>query len=332
MPEGAFERAVLATDRDLGVDVLPPGVVCDVDPGAFHFGRRLLGLVERHAGESVVYLSSGAAALLTVDSLRNLANALASGPALVTNNLFSSDIVAWKPAAALRRIEMPESDNALARRLRDAGLQAQTLERNAETQFDIDTPTDLAVLALADGLGPRLSAQVDRSAPALPGLQAALPLLTDRSTEVIVAGRLASDTWRYLESETACRVRVFSEERGLRAAGREESGARTILGELLQRAGPDEFFAVIAGLGQALFLDSRVLFSHMGWRPSPEDRFRSDCFDVDAITHGELRDFTRAAREAPLPVVLGGHTLVSGGLMLLTEIAWARKGRESAGA
>jgi hypothetical protein len=35
-----------------------------------------------------------------------------------------------------------------------------------------------------------------------------------------------------------------------------------------------------------------------------------------------LREFTHAAVEAPLPVILGGHSLVSGGLMLLTEAAW----------
>ena len=35
-----------------------------------------------------------------------------------------------------------------------------------------------------------------------------------------------------------------------------------------------------------------------------------------------LRDFTQAAMEAPVPVILGGHSLVCGGLYLLTEAAW----------
>ena len=38
-----------------------------------------------------------------------------------------------------------------------------------------------------------------------------------------------------------------------------------------------------------------------------------------------LRDFTRAAVEAPIPVLLGGHSLMSGGLMALNEFAWAER-------
>lgn len=254
--------------------------------------------------------------------MKGLSRSVETEARVLTNNLFSSDLVAWNPSSALRRIEMPESDNILARRLRDAGLAAEVLERSAETQFDIDTPTDLAILWLAGRLGPRLQAEIAALDPDTERLEQVLPLLTDRTAEIIVAGRLGSETWRYLETETACRVRVFSEERGLRAAGREESGGRSLLGDLLQRAGPKGFFEVMAGLGQALLLDSRVIFSHMDWRPSPEDRFQSDRLAIDDIAHPELREFTRSALEAPIPVVLGGHTLVSGGLLLLTDVAW----------
>jgi len=38
-----------------------------------------------------------------------------------------------------------------------------------------------------------------------------------------------------------------------------------------------------------------------------------------------LRDFTRAALEAPIPVLLGGHSLMSGGLMALNEYAWKQR-------
>jgi hypothetical protein len=37
-----------------------------------------------------------------------------------------------------------------------------------------------------------------------------------------------------------------------------------------------------------------------------------------------LRRFTEAALACPIPLVLGGHTLVSGGLYVLIEAAWAR--------
>jgi hypothetical protein len=35
-----------------------------------------------------------------------------------------------------------------------------------------------------------------------------------------------------------------------------------------------------------------------------------------------LREFTEAAIEAPIPVVLGGSSLVTSGVQLLSEAAW----------
>ena len=37
-----------------------------------------------------------------------------------------------------------------------------------------------------------------------------------------------------------------------------------------------------------------------------------------------VRHFTEAAMQAPIPIVLGGHSLVAGGLYALIEAAWAR--------
>ena len=57
-------------------------------------------------------------------------------------------------------------------------------------------------------------------------------------------------------------------------------------------------------------------------RASRADRFWSDLARPEQIEEPFLREFTQAAREASIPVLLGGHSLVSGGLMLLTEHAW----------
>ena len=51
--------------------------------------------------------------------------------------------------------------------------------------------------------------------PHLPGIGA---VLRDRDKELVVAGRVPSSAWAYLETESACRVRCFIEERGMRSA------------------------------------------------------------------------------------------------------------------
>jgi hypothetical protein len=81
-------------------------------------------------------------------------------------------------------------------------------------------------------------------------------------------------------------------------------------------------------LGEAAFIDTRVLTAHARVSPSREDRFLSDLGQPDAIVDPFLRELTAASLRAPIPVLLGGHALVSGGLMALIQAAWDEHDRE----
>lgn len=322
---GAFAGAILATDvADLLPGRLPRDVTVDPDRGPFRFGRRLAGLIEQHRIDSVVYFGAGAVPLFKGPDFAAIAVGLgAASRAVISNNFYSGDLIAFRPASALLAMEPPATDNSLPRLLRDrAGLENQPLPRNAVTQFNIDSPVDLAVLALHGGSGQRLSCLLGSLDLDLAPYRRCLSLLTDPSAEVLVAGRVGSQVWQCLERETACRVRVFSEERGMAAAGREGTGARSLLAYHLQAVGLARFFEELATLGDAAFIDTRVLLAHLGLRPSRADRFLSDLGRPDAIADPFLREFTQGAAAAAIPVLLGGHSLVSGGLMALIEAAW----------
>jgi hypothetical protein len=327
---GAFASAVLATDSPQLLDRVPPGVTVDVDSGQFHFGRRLLEVAQRYRIERLVYFGAGSVPLLKGSDFAAIAGCLEERSGVViSNNFYSADLVALAPASALAKVDPPSTDNALPRLLKErAGLESWPLPRTCATQFNIDSPGDLPILKLAGSAGPRLRSLLDSLDIDLEPYRRSTHYLTDPSAEVLVAGRVGSQVWQYLERETACRVRIFSEERGMEAAGRHESGqARSLLGFHLQRVGPDRFFQELAELVDAAFIDTRVLLAHLGLHPSRSDRFLSDLGRHDEIADPFLRDLAAAAAGAPIPVVLGGHSLVAGGLMALTEAAWREHDR-----
>ena len=114
----------------------------------------------------------------------------------------------------------------------------------------------------------------------------------------------------------------------MRADGRLSSGqVRSLMGMHMKCVGPERFFRdVVPQLGQAAFLDDRVMWAHLRLWPSASDRFSSDLFQPEHITDPFVRRFTEAAASCPVPVLLGGHSLVTGGLYALVEAAWARSG------
>ena len=301
----------------------------DLDPPdePFHFGRRLAGLIDRYGMERCFYMGGGAGPLMTASDMAKITEAmLAADRLLVTNNFYSSDLAAFAPTLALLGQPPPESDNELGWLLgEDAGLPIRELPRTGATQFDVDTPVDLLTLASHPGAGPHTRAYLEGLALDLSHLEAALALMLDRDATILVAGRISSATWSYLERETACSTRVLSEERGMRASGRQARGeVRSLLGYYLEAVGMEKLFETLATMGQALFLDNRVLFAHRGLWPSAADRFYSDLRQPEDIGDPFVRALTEAAMAAPVPVIMGGHSLVAGGMYAMIDAAWAR--------
>jgi hypothetical protein len=307
-----------------------PGEVV-FDDGNFHFGHSLAEIVNRFGVRHALYLGGGSAPLLTENDLALVSRLLARDErCLVANNFFSADFVAFTPASAISEIEPPTIDNDLAYRLqRSAGLRNIALARSASTQMDLDTPTDLLIVALHRDIGRHLRSFLETVELDLERLRAVGRHLTDPTSEVIVSGRVGSHVLAVLETELACRTRVFSEERGMRASGRETRGeVRSLLGYHYSAVGARQFFADLAQLGNAAFIDSRVLFNHLNLTASASDRFNSDLLRPEAIEDPIVREFTEEAAVASIPVVLGGHSLVSGGLWALAEAGWIERDRE----
>jgi hypothetical protein len=288
------------------------------------FGARIRALLgarpSRPAG--VVVLGSGAVPLATAADRRAFVQAAASeAPVALANNRYSADIVAI--ACAERLLDLPDlpSDNALPRWLEEVGgYRVADLRRRWRLAFDVDGPLELVLLGINPPAsdGSRVRAR----------LAAVAAVAADRRVELLLSGRVSTATLRWLETGVEARIRALVEERGLRAASRlAQAGGRTapqrgpasVLGLLLDRDGPASLGGHLARLGDAAIVDTRVLLAHRlgadeaAW-PAPEDRFASDFLAPDRIGDPWLRELTESALDAPVPVLLGGHSVVGPGL------------------
>ena len=290
--------------------------VVDEPADADGFAGRVRAIAGEAAVDGLVVLGSGSLPLATERDRRAFLD-VASGPEgiALANNRYSADAIAIagvRPLAALPRLA---GDNGLPRWLAETAGYAVHDRRSARRlQVDLDSPLD-ALLAGADVAG--LPTDAVRSA-----LARVAAVTVDPSAELVVFGRSAARDLRWLERATASRTRFLAEERGFRTRrATERRPVASTLGLLVERDGPAALGEVLARLGDAALVDSRVLLAgrcgpdETGW-PIAEDRFASDLLLPERIADPWLRELTLAARDAPIPIVLGGHTLVGPGIRL----------------
>jgi hypothetical protein len=328
-----LERAVDAARRDLaerhrdgflkaGAD--DASVVSGAAGGganAVPFGARLRDLASGLGDGGLVILGSGAVPLATAADRRAfVAAAAGETPGALANNRYSADIVAIARAReALTGIPDLATDNALPRWLEEVrAVPVRDLRGRWRLGVDIDGPLDLVLL------GRRWAAHLpvsDRTT-ATDRIAAIRAVAADPRAELVVAGRTSPSSLAWLEAHTAARTRALVEERGLRTSVAGQRPPSSVLGGLLDHEGPEALGAVLSALGEAALVDTRVLLAHRlgpddrAWPPAA-DRFASDLLLADHVHDPWLRALTASAAAAPIPVLLGGHTLVGPGVRLV---------------
>jgi hypothetical protein len=329
------------------VDITPLLPVRPPEGEAFHWGHWFTAAAQVDVGasrdsgrplEAIGYAGAGALALVDDAQLDELCSATPGE--VVANNRYSADafMVAGDLDRVLGALAGCPTDNAAVRWLEAAGWAWRDFSGAPWSRFDVDTPLDMALLRLATrlpGVRRLATAVADHLETAvLPGgrhlevphLAAVGEVLRDREAQLVVAGRVPASAMAYLETESACRVRCFVEERGMRSAP--DARPRSLLADWATRLGPGDLVRELAGLGHAVILDTRVLMAGLAgssdaaaWPPE-EERFASDFLDVEPIATPWLAELTAAAASAPVPFLLGGHALVSDGLRILVDTAW----------
>jgi len=280
--------------------------------------------------DGYVYFGAGSGPLLDSKDIQIMTKSLnkAKQNSCITNNRYSADFFGIRPTNLLESLQPPPiSDNVVPIRLSDeSGTSVIEIPRSAKTQFNIDVPSDLATLSLIRKSGPKLEAFIAQKNEVLnPAARAqwhASQHFLKRDSEVFIYGRTSSRVWSYLETETACKIRIISEERGLKSA-RKGHQARSILAYLIQAYGPQEVFCkLLPQFCSAAFVDLIPIIEHMELACSRSDRFSADLFQHDNIENELLREIIVAITESPIPIALGGHSLVGSSLEILNQLVW----------
>jgi len=330
-----LERIIIASPETdwLNDDAV---VISDTDPfdTTFHFGERLADLIVTHEIDPVLYFGGGSAPLVDASVASMIIglvqragepgpNSIPSHIAL-TNNLHSSDWIAISNIdQALTIIRQTTRDNSLAWLLKASGeYDVRVLSGiRPATSMDLDTPSDLALIARHPDLLPHLHAVVTDPLLAAIPVDALIDVAKQEAKTLAIFGRVSPPAWQALNKVSRIWTRVVAEERGMVASERVERGeVRSVLAPWVKARGVEGFFADLSDMADAVLFDDRVLFAAFGIQPTAADRFASDLLWPEAIGDPWLRDFTQAALNAPIPILLGGHSLVAGGLHVLIEI------------
>lgn len=293
-----------------------------IEPGKFHFGDELKKVIGKHGLKKVFCLNGAGCPLISVEELEMISRKLLEREQFVyTNNTQSADMVAFTVPENIANAKLPAMDNSLALTLRDQlGLEMELMPHSLGLLFDIDTPTDLLVLGAGPFCGPRTRQALDKLNLNYQTLERSKAVLSDEYEDVALVGRVGAPIIGRLNAVLKLRLRVFSEERGMKSLGRIDSGeVLSLLGLLIDHAGVERFFDYLSAVARCAFIDSRVLMYHYKLDLSDRERFLSDLGRWQEIENSWLREFTRLATECSIPVVLGGHSLVSGSLWALCD-------------
>ena len=310
----------------LGARLLPEGTP------PFHFGRALNRIVAEQAFTELAYFGGASAPLADEASLaawRGQARELPPDGVLA-NNLHSTDWAILRDARRLSPLaDRLPTDNPLGWVLRDEGCVVAEAPSTTASRTDFDTPGDLALIRNHPALGAHLRRALE---PFPEGLGRKAERLKDivltPASSVALIGRVSDVAWREMVSRAQIWARVYAEERGMRASGRQQRGeVRSLIADLVDESGPAAFVERLRSMVQAAVWDTLVWMARRSDWPGAGDRIAADLGWWQDVEDVGLRRLTQAVEGGDIPILTGGHGVVSGSLVAFLETLFPNASR-----
>lgn len=300
-------------------------ILVEPSPGPFHFGKALTRFIREHKVERLAYFGGSSAPLIKPTLLRDAFSMLADGKSKlsIVNNLHSTDWCLCNQAKALDTFaERFPTDNPLGWVMaNEVGCEVKVFPSSTATMVDIDTPADLLMISKHPDLGTNLR-EFFLQAPSevFDPIDGIRNVLRTPAKSLVVIGRSSSTVWNALERRSQVWTRFFVEERGMLASGRQARGeVQSLIGSIVDDWGPAAFVSYLEEIADAVLWDTRVWMANRGFWPSDADRFAADLGWTSEIENRALGDLIKAVRGGSIPILTGGHGVVSGGILALLD-------------
>jgi hypothetical protein len=170
-------------------------------------------------------------------------------------------------------------------------------------------------------VGPNLGFWLDQvDARALTSVQQIRNLLATAASTLMVIGRSSATAWSQLEQQTQVWTRLLVEERGMLASGRFRRGeVKSVVANYIGHVGIDEFVREISHMADGVLWDNRVWLAASGGWPAKHERFAADLGWGNELSDSRLHRLVEAIEHTDIPILCGGHSVVSGGLMAMLD-------------
>lgn len=287
-------------------------------------GQYLLKIINRHSLDKIFYLGAGSCYFLTTDELKFISENTINGQ-FISNNPISSDFISFSSSDLTNEIilNFPNIDNYFSSYLMSkTSLKYLKMPVSLGSIFDIDTPNDFAILSKITNNSGRIGNYISQSIFKNIDLDKFIKILSSKSSEIFIYGRINPLNLYMAEKNIPCKIRFLSEERGLKIRGK---ASASLLEYIFKQENFDNFFKLFENICNGGIFDTRAIFSLFAGEYAQEDVYLSDMKIWQKIKNPFIKSFTKRVSESQVPVILGGHSIVNGGLMALSNLVRGKK-------
>lgn len=322
---GYFNSSIIVGDENLQKKAEKLNfVIFEKTEKNFNFGKYLLKIINKYSLDKIFYFGAGSCYLLKTDELKFISENTVKGQ-FISNNPISSDFISFSSSDLNNEIilNFPNIDNYFSSYLMNTTpLKYIKMPVSLGSIFDIDTPNDFAILSKITNNSCRIGNYMSNNIFKNIDLDKLLKILSSKSNEIFVYGRINPLNLYIAERDIPCKIRFLSEERGLKIRGK---ASASLLKHVFNSENFDNFFKLFENICSAGIFDTRVIFSLFAGKYDQEDVYLSDMKMWEKINNPFIKSFTKKISESKVPIILGGHSVVNGGLMALSNLVKGEK-------